>query len=175
MSASSETNKTINLAEKSHRSKSKRIPKEVKKSANAVANSHSKLKALLSDDPTNTQSINNAKEKLKEFKQTYGRLVRQLNMKKGQLRDAKLSDSSQYFVNIRKVKNKSKRDLLKLKVNDKTYEGDKVPDGFFDSISSLKTLDTDSLRQSSSYLSFCEFVVEIPVFPKYLSRRHDKF
>ena len=46
--------------------------------------------------------------------------------------------------------------IQKLNVGDKTYEGDHVPDGFFDSLSSLKKLDLVALSSSSSFASALE-------------------
>ena len=43
--------------------------------------------------------------------------------------------------------------IHKLHVGDKVYEGDRVQDGFFDSISSLKKLDQHVLSQSDSFTS----------------------
>ena len=77
-------------------------------------------------------------------------------LKQSIMRDSKLCDQDQCFNEVRKLKNKSKQNLPKLKVGTKTYESEEVPDGFFDSISSLKTLDTDALQSSPSYSSFCE-------------------
>ena len=42
------------------------------------------------------------------------------------------------------------------KVGDRVYLGDKVPDGFFDSLSQLKSIDQDKLESSASFQDFKE-------------------
>ena len=54
-----------------------------------------------------------------------------------------------------KISKRSKAGRIsKLKVGDKTYLGENVKDGFFDSISSLKTRDTEALADSEHFNEF---------------------
>ena len=59
----------------------------------------------------------------------------------------------QVFHDIRKLKNISKVNIQKLQVCDKIYEDEDIADGFFDSISSLKKVNSDDLACSESYNS----------------------
>ena len=50
------------------------------------------------------------------------------------------------FSLIKSFKNTHGGAVAKLKVGDKTYHGENVPDGFFESMSSLKKCDIESLK-----------------------------
>ena len=64
---------------------------------------------------------------------------------------------SQHFSCIRQSKAaKSKSNIEKLKVGEKVYTGKTVCDGFFDSISKLKSLDPQSIDESPTFSKYCE-------------------
>ena len=82
-------------------------------------------------------------------------------MRKNLKRDSDLSSlssgyQSQLSSAVRKRKSDSTRNIHQLNVKGKVYQGDRVPDGFFDSISSLKKVDEHVLSMSDSYLSATE-------------------
>ena len=67
--------------------------------------------------------------------------------------DSILTDNpSKLYSYLRNCKKAKTSNIDKLKVGDKVYEGDRVGDGFFDSMSSLKSYDLDfPLLQSKTY------------------------
>ena len=75
-------------------------------------------------------------------------------------RDVKLNnflngDISGHFSSIKRFKSsKSHSNIQKLTVGDKVYTGEAVCDGFFDSISSLKKLDLQSLEDSPTFSKY---------------------
>ena len=81
---------------------------------------------------------------------SYKRAVRSVRLKDGIKRDDRLltilSDNpSSLYSFIKSSRNISTSKIEKLTVKDKVYLGDKVPDGFYDSVSALKTCDTNKL------------------------------
>ena len=63
-------------------------------------------------------------------------------------------DPSSLFKKIRSAKRGKGTSINKLTVGDKVYSNDSVADGFFDSISSLKTRDSASLASSKVFNEF---------------------
>ena len=59
--------------------------------------------------------------------------------------------SSAAFRSIKSLKSSGSTSISSLKVGDKVYTGDKVSDGFFDSLSSLKSPDMTNLHASKHY------------------------
>ena len=66
-------------------------------------------------------------------------------------------DLSSVFASVKRAKRAKAGNITKLTVSDKVYCGDQVKDGFFDSISKLKTRD-QRLLDSSQY--FNEFALD---------------
>ena len=66
--ASSETNKTISLSSKVPPRRSLRIPKDIRKSGNAVAKANRRLKAVMSHDNYSDDELDIARNKLKNLK-----------------------------------------------------------------------------------------------------------
>ena len=60
-----------------------------------------------------------------------------------------------WFKAIRSIKTSTSGQIQKLNVGGKVYSGSAVPDGFYDSLSSLKSPDMDSVHSSSSYKRYC--------------------
>ena len=84
------------------------------------------------------------------------RVSRALRLDSYNKRDKKLdailsSNPSATHKYLRSLKSNSASEIQKLTVNDKIYSGANIPDGFFDSLSSLKTHDPSSLLSSPSY------------------------
>ena len=61
------------------------------------------------------------------------------------------NSSSSLFKNIRKSKSENNGDINKLHVNEREYSGEIVPDGFFDSLSSLKAPDMASIHSTQEF------------------------
>ena len=61
------------------------------------------------------------------------------------------SNPSSVFHSIKATKRSSAQPVQSLKVKDKLYTGNQVPDGFYDSLSSLKAPDMSLLQSSSEY------------------------
>ena len=125
-----------------------------------MARANTQLKQLINKFGTDDK-IAVATAKLKLLKQRHRKLVRKARMNESVKRDSKLDllrseDPTKCFNDIRMYKSKSRKDVQKLKVGNKIYEDDEVPDGFFDSISTLKKLDAEALSSSSSYSSIVE-------------------
>ena len=58
--------------------------------------------------------------------------------------------SASLFKNIRKSKSENIGDINKLHVNEREYSADIVPDGFYDSLSSLKAPDMAPIQRDPS-------------------------
>ena len=74
-------------------------------------------------------------------------------------RDQRLSDiltsnPSAVYSFLRSAKSGASKPIQKLKVSEKTYPSELVPDGFYDSLTSLKAPDMSSIHGSSSYKAF---------------------
>ena len=145
--AASEINKTISLSTTISSNTSLRVPKEIRKSGNAVSKANSDLKFLI-DDGEDNDKILKAKIRLKSLKQIHRRLVRRARMNQCIYRDKRLFDiaskhpSSSYrdIKKIRSLNNSTNASLQKLNVAEKVYENENISDGFYDSISSLLLL-----------------------------------
>ena len=93
------------------------------------------------------------KTALKEYK----RIVRTIRLEKDMQQDQKLlsilsNDPSSIYSYIRATRNTSSTRIEKLVVKDKEYTGDRVADGFYDSMTSLKSCD-DSLLLKNPKIS----------------------
>ena len=70
--------------------------------------------------------------------------------------DAKLISSAAGNHTHPRPESNSTRNIQKLSVDEKVYEGENVPDGFYDSILSLKKVDEQTLSLSDSFISASE-------------------
>ena len=83
------------------------------------------------------------------------KLTRQFRAKDAFVRDQNLlCNPSATFSRIRAVKRGRLGKINKLKVNDKTYVAEAVPDGFFDAISGLKARNTEALNKAKYFQEF---------------------
>ena len=83
-------------------------------------------------------------------------ITRAARRKQSDTRDKHLHDildknPASLFSAIRSMKGNSAGEINKLKVSSKVYSGKTVPDGFYDSLSSLKSPDMTSIHDSLSY------------------------
>ena len=65
----------------------------------------------------------------------------------------KLSESTSIFTTIRNLKNSKSGNINSLKVGDNVYVGESVPDGFFASLSALKSPDMTKIHSTPQYQS----------------------
>ena len=66
------------------------------------------------------------------------------------------NDPSKLFQSIRQLKGSKAKKISELKVTHKTYRNENVADGFYDSISQLKTVDLSHMEDSDSFTNFSE-------------------
>ena len=148
----SSTNKSVSLATKQEH-KSARTPKAILLAKKALARANKKWKtAKLSDCLTTSSS---AKDALKSAQKSYRQAVRTSRLHEDIARDEKLStiltEKPSTIYRFIRSSRKAKTTLIeKLSVGDKEYLGEAVPDGFFDSMTALKTCDISQLRQDPS-------------------------
>ena len=118
---------------------------------------------------TASDAVTAARLKSSDAKCELRRLTRDVKRKEGQLRDTRLasvlsSNPAALYSFMRKSKSGEVRDIHQLKVGAKTYSGSSVPDGFYDSLSSLKAPDMTSITNSASYKQYSsdyEHILEI--------------
>ena len=118
-----------------------------------------------------------ARQKCSEAKSELRRVTRDVKRRESEQRDAKLasvlsSNPAGLYSFIRKSKAGEARDIQNLKVGAKIYSGSAVPDGFYDSLSSLKAPDLTPITSSDSYkqystdyehiLAICQYGLKIP-------------
>ena len=159
--AASVSNKVVSLSSTTA-PKSDRPPKCVKKSSNNLSKAHSKLKFIMADPTASETDMDAARCKLKCLRNRHRKLIRYLRLKENIRRDSKLGqiitdvEKNSLYNNVRKIRSKAVSHVQKLHVGEKVYTGANVPDGFYDSILSLKKLDKAALDSSSSFLSASE-------------------
>ena len=76
------------------------------------------------------------------------------NKKNDTLHTILSKNPSQLFQSIKQIKSQSNSDINQLKVGENTFIGDSVADGFFSSLSSLKSVDSDALNSDSTFEQF---------------------
>ena len=114
----------------------------------------------ISENPISTdleKSI--AKEKFKNARKEHRKAKRNLNLNSEienntQLFSILSNDPRKLFQKIKENKNVSAGNIQELRVGVKTYQGSSVPDGFFESLSTLKSSNQSVLESSESFQSF---------------------
>ena len=153
-SCASLTNKTISFATRPS-SKSRSIPRHVKLSANKLLRTSKKLKKITDQFGPNSNAARSLKLEYTNSRTQHRKLGRQFKAKDASTRDQNiLKNPSTTYRKLRAYKRGKHGKIHKLKVGEKVYVGDAVPDGFFDSISELKTRDTAALQNSDNFTSF---------------------
>ena len=147
------TNKSIDLS--SSFSKKPIICPAVKLAERKVLKCKKLLDKIVDNDPTK-DLIENAKEELRAARASLRQATRSEQSSLRNKRDAALCDilsTNPYSVHhaIKASKNASDSGIQNLKVGDKVYSGENVPDGFYDSLSSLKAPDMSSVYTSPSF------------------------
>ena len=149
------TNRASNLGIKILQ-KSLPKPKELRISEAQLNKAHKNLKKVRSCVSSSPEDLAKAKYLHSEKRSNLRRVSRALRLDSYNKRDKKLdailsSNPSATHKYLRSLKSNSASEIQKLTVNDKIYSGANIPDGFFDSLSSLKTHDPSSLLSSPSY------------------------
>ena len=153
--AASLLNKTIELSSKSS-SKSLLIPAFIKKSNARLVRYAKKLRIQSNDSRFSEEIVERTRKDYKILKNEHRKAVRlrraKDSMKRDGLASSILSDNpAKLFRAIAVGRKASNAPIKKLYVDGKQYEGDQVCDGFYDSISFLKTVAHQDLHCSDSF------------------------
>ena len=167
------TNKSIALSEPKIK-RSTRIPQDIKISQKRLKEMNSRLKRLTKKNiPTNdlTTFVK------KETKALHRKLVRGHDLKENVKRDERLfsllsSNASSMFRKIRASKASNTEEIQSLKVGSMEYYGENVKNGFFKSLSDLKSrkpskdkenyVVNDIMEDYSNILDICQFKKDLP-------------
>ena len=150
------TNKTIKLCE-TKPPKSKHIPLFIRQSANLLNKKHKGLKNAIELNAENLQEV---REDYIAFRTSHRQIVRKYKAEDAIARDTKMFDvltknQNHFFNKIKNSKRNKAAKINKLSVGNKTYLDTKVPDGFYDSISCLKSRDHETLDKSETFSEYC--------------------
>ena len=152
--AATETNKTVYM-NALPRIRSVNIPPEVKRAQLILKNAHNKLKKASDSEK------GSARKAFIEARKSCRYVLRKHNHQQASLRDSQLfsictNDPFKIYKKIKSARSSSAASVPFLLVGKKEYPGDRMSDGMFDSISSLKHLDMSSLITSPCYDSWTE-------------------
>ena len=134
----------------------KKTPSDIKHSANKLLKEHKRVKHAIDNSDPNLDAI---RECYTNMRKDHRKLVRAFKAKDAVSRDTDLfliksKDPRPFFKKIRASKSDKTNQVKKLFVKDKTYLEERVCDGFYDSISSLKTRDIESLKNNHYFTEF---------------------
>ena len=161
--AAKNTNDFVELGN-APKAKKPHIPKEVKVAARAKVKA---LKALnAAKEVSDTLAIEAATANFKLAKSEHQNLVRKYNVMKEIERDTKLlsllsKEPKEIFKSVKNTKTSQSRKLKSLQVDDKVYAEDSIADGFFDSISQLKTSSDITATSFNRFADDHRHIVEI--------------
>ena len=150
-----ETNKTVKLNQ-NFKVKSKKVPSAIKKSACLLRIQHRKLKDAQSKASVNVPHL---RREYNASRAAHQKLSRRQRAAEASSRDSSSfsilgKNPSPLFKHIKASRHRKSAKIRKLLVSDKTYLDENVPDGFYDSISTLKTRDHSALENSASFQEF---------------------
>ena len=151
--AATTTNRHIKLGDPKPVKKSV-LPPEIRRAQSHLLHSLKQKKKV--KNSANPDLIAKTNVAVTEARSKLKRLSRRFQHSQDMKRDSSLfnitsSNPSSSFQKIKASKRSSPGQVPFLTVGTKTYTGDKVPDGLYDSISSLKAQDKKALYSSSSY------------------------
>ena len=155
--AASATNKTVQLGKVFHQKPTENP--DVSAAAATVFRLHKLVKHLTSSSCTSEAQLLDAKHAVTAAKSAYRRAANAATMLAFNERDSLLhtvlqSNPGKLFKCVKSSKSGTSSKIHSLKVGDKVYTGNSVPDGFFDSLSSLKApADMSKIHSSPSYKS----------------------
>ena len=144
--AAKATNKSIDLSKES-KIKEVKVPLEITAAANTRKLAHKELKNVLTNNNSTELEKASARKEFNDTKKVHRRLSRQQTATVEITNEAKLnqmmtSNPQAALKHISSLKSSSASSKIsELKVGDKTYYGDNVGNGFFDSIKQLKTME----------------------------------
>ena len=135
------------------------LPRYIRNAQSAV---HAALKKAKECESSNSDTLDNiAKQRVTETRNKYKQLCRHFHHTEDLKRDTRLfsilsSNPSSVYRAIKSSKTSITGQIPYLTVGEKTYPSNLVHDGFYDSISTLKTKDQEALEASHSYKSFTD-------------------
>ena len=152
--AACSTNKSIDLSTK--RKMKPSIPPKIRRMQSIVLKKRKILVHLLSLANSNAEDIFAARTKLRQAKTTLRQCIRadlsDIRNKRDETLSSILSvNPSAAYKAIKSSKEAASSEIQNLKVGNKIYSGEKVPDGFYDSLSSLKSPDISPLYSSPAF------------------------
>ena len=145
------TNETVDIGRK-HVIKSVKKPPEVQKAQTNQKKANNSLSSLLQSRVSSPKKIRSARLYLKETKKNLRKSVRHTHIQANIKRDQQLNkiageNPSQVYSFIKSSRNSSSTQIQKLSVAGKSYQDEMVPDGFFDSMSRLKSCNYDDMKK----------------------------
>ena len=152
--AATETNRFIDLSKETKQKK--RLDPELKLLRNNVLNIHKEKKKILqSADPDRSTQLENIQQRLTSARSLYSREIYKTQQQSQNKRDQEISDllnscPNKVYDLIRREKAESSQ-ISVLKVGSTVYTGDNVCDGFYHSLSQLKSPDMYSIENSAAF------------------------
>ena len=155
-SSAAATNKTIALDGSQNFLPSRKTPRTVLLSQKSLLKKHRLVRNAATNGSPDYASL---KEEYNRARILHRKLEREHKAGQSTKRDESLfgivsSNPSSVFKNIKASKRGAASKIYKLNVDNKTYVGDHVQDGFYDSISKLKMRDLDAQDASSTFSDF---------------------
>jgi hypothetical protein len=147
--AASRTNKAVSIATKPAK-RALRTPKSIQSASRKLNRAHKSWKASVHDQSSSPSAKLAVTAARKDCRQAIRMERLQNNLARDQRLHCILTDSpSSLYSYLRGSKATNQTCIEKLSVGDKIYLGDKVPDGFYDSMTSLKSCDCEQLLQNT--------------------------
>ena len=139
------TNDSRKVSSKAKDKRIAKVPEDISEAMKNKAVAHAKLRKASRDPSVSESEKTNLHNNFKIAKVFHQNLVRKHHNDNETKRDNDFQsllskNPAQVFKNIKSMKSRDSKTIKLLRVGDKTYTDDAVADGFFDSISSLKTL-----------------------------------
>ena len=149
------SNKSVKLDQKPS-SKSKPTPLHIRQSAHQLLKKHKCLQRALQ---VGSSDVPELRSEYTSFRSAHRRLVREQRATESIARDEAIyqilsDDPSNLFKRIKSSKRGKSTLINKLSVGHKVYCNESVSDGFYDSISTLKSRDCSSLESSETFNDF---------------------
>ena len=137
--------------------KSRNVPPLIKKQSSKVLLLWKRLKALKSIHPATSEEVLQLEHTYKKEKLKLRKIQRYENVCNSMKRDEKLMQKPhQTYAEIRRKKRENASKISKLKVDSKTYHGNSVQDGFYESVLKLKTIQKHPQHHSNQFDEFLD-------------------
>ena len=159
------TNKSFDISTP-RKPKSSSKPPEIKAAESVKKVAHKQLIDILRDPSATSEQIEAVSSAFKAAKSRYQNVVRKLQVQEECKRDQELNGILGHgralaLKMIKSGKKKNSTTIKSLKVGNKIYDDNSVGDGFYDSISKLKTLDTITSPSFESFAEDYKHIIEI--------------